>query len=406
MTTIQYTASNTDNQVIDTFDLATVKAIDYQIHAVDHSDSSLSIVTISHDGISVSETQESTSVGNNQPAEFTTSITDANTGQILVTPSSAPVTYTITRTDTTANLYGEHTVSGKLIKHTEGIGIYFVDSANNMTVRSSNNYFGDSSQYITAGVLGPAISGPELYESNNLVSYNGSRLSTNGSYTVVTSSGQTNSSHSIAIATVAGESYRVQANAYYRFGIVRGIIGTIDRLSKIAVGSSEATRDITYSSVTQTEEQYNIDFTATSNVSYVSFGHGTLGTDLYLQSISIKKLGPFPTYSVSNGTFYFKWSAIAADSNVAVMNSNRLYVDSSNNVFINTVNCGAQQATNKLAYTYDGNTVQYSFNGAAVQSEAETYYADTTLCSLETIPSEMSYVPTIISNTNLTGLTS
>lgn len=402
----QYTASNTDSQVIDTFALATVKAIDYQIHAVDNSDESISIVTITHNGISISETQESTSVGNNQPAEFTTSITNANTGQLLVTPTSAPVTYTLTRTDTTANLYGEHTVSGRLIKHTEGVGIYFTGSANNMTVRETNGYFGNSSQYITADVLGPTMVGTELFDSNNFVSYNGSQLSTNGSYTVIQSSGQNRSSHYIEIPTVIGEKYRVQANTFYSFDPVYSQTDTIDKGSRIAVGSSVGLSDLTYVQLTKTEAQYNLDFIATGNSAFVSFGHGTLGTSVSARSISIKEVAPFPTYNQSNGSFYFKWNAVAADSNVAVMNSNRVFVDSSNNVFINTVNCGAQQATNKLAYTYDGNTVQHSFNGAAVASEAETYYSNVTSCSLATVPEEMSYVPVIISNTNLIGLTS
>jgi hypothetical protein len=402
----QYTASNTDNQVIDTFALATVKAIDYQIHAVDNSDESISIVTITHNGISISETQESTSVGNNQPAEFTTSITNANTGQVLVTPSSAPVTYTLTRTDTAANLYGEHTVSGKLIKHTEGVGIYFTGSANNMTVRASNAYFGNSSQFVTADVLGPTMIGDELFDSNNFVSYNSSSLAANDTYTVIESSGQNRSSHYIEIQTVVGEKYRVQANTFYTFDPVYSQTDTIDKGSRIAVGSSVGLSDLTYVQLTKTEAQYNLDFIATGNTAFVSFGHGTLGTSVSARSISIKEVAPFPTYNQSNGTFYFKWNAIAADSNVAVMNSNRVFVDSSNNVFINTVNCGAQQATNKLAYTYDGNIVQHSFNGAAVLSESETYYSNVTSCSLATVPEEMSYVPVVISNTNLTGLTS
>jgi len=402
----QYVASNTDQQVIDTFALATVKTINYEIHAVDHNDSSISIVTITHDGISISETQESTSVGNNQPAEFVTSIVNANTGQVLITPSAAPVTYTITRADTAANLYGEHTVSGKLIKHTEGVGIYFTGSANNMTVRSTNSYFGNSSQYVTADVLGPTMIGNELYSSNNFVSYNGSQLSSNTTHTLITSSGQYRSSHYIAINTVVGERYRVQANTYYVFDPVYSQTTSIDNGSRINVGTGVGLNDIVHVQLTKTETQYNVDFVATSNTSYVSFGYGTLGTIVAFRSLSIKELGPFPTYNQSNGSFYFKWNAVTADSNVVVMDSNRLYVDSSNNIFINTVNCGAQQTTNKLAYTYDGNTVQYSFNGASVISQSETYYANVTSCSLENVPEEISYVPVIISNTNLTGLTS
>lgn len=404
--TTQYTASNTDQQVIDTFALATVKAIDYKIHAVDNTDSSISIVTITHDGISISEIQESTSVGNNQPAEFVTSIVNANTGRLLVTPSAAPVTYSITRTDTTSNLYAEHTVSGKLIKHTEGIGIYFTGSANNMTVRSSNNFFGNSSQFITADVLGPTMTGDELYVSSNFVSYNGSELSTNGSFTVVSPSNQQRSSHYIEVATTAGERYRVQANALYSFSPVYSISQTNDHGARISVGSAVGLSDINFVQLSQTEAQYNVDFTATGNSAFVSIGHGSLGTLVSFQSLTIKELAPFPTYNQSNGSFYFKWNAVAAGSNVAVMDSNRVYVDSSNNVYINTINCGPQQAVNKLAYTYGNNSVMYSFNAAAVVSDVEVYHTNVTSCDLETVPQEMSYVPVRISNTNLIGLTS
>lgn len=404
--TTQYTASNTDQQVIDTFALATVKVIDYKIHAVDNTDSSLSVVTITNDGISISEVQESFSVGNNQPAEFVTSIVNANTGQVLVTPLAAPVTYTITRTDTTANLYAEHTVSGKLIKHTEGVGIYLAGSANNMTVRSQNNYFGNSSEYITADVLGPTLIGEELFDSNNFVSYNGSQLSSNGEYAVVISSGQKRNSHYIEIPTSPGEKYRVQANAFYSFSPVYSLTDTSDTGARISVGSAVGLSDVAYSQVTVTETQYNVDFVATGNTAFVSIGHGSLGTEISFRSLTIKELAPFPTYNQSAGTFYFKWNAVAADSNVCVMDSNRVYVDSSNNVYINTVNCGAQQATNKLAYTHDGSVIQYSYNAAAVVSTNAVYYDNVTTCALETIPEELSYVPVIISNTNLTGLTS
>jgi len=407
MANVQYTATTTATQAIDTFALATVKAIEYRIHAVDNNDESLSVVDVTHNGISISEVQESTSVGNNQPAEFTTSIINANTGQINVAPSSAPTTYTITRIDTTANLYAEHTVSGKLIKHTEGIGIYFTGSANNMSVRASNAYFGNSSQFITADVLGPTMIGDELFDSNNFVSHNGSTLVSNGNYSEISLSGQNRSSHNIEIATTVGEKYRVQANAFYTFTPVQGPTTTVDSGARIAVGTAAGLTDITYTQITKTEAQYNVDFVATGNSAFVSIGHGALGTTVSAQSISIKEVAPFPTYNQSNGTFYFKWNAVAADSNVAVMNSNRVYVDSSNNVYINDVNVGAQQATNKLSYTYDGTTVQHSFNGAAVVSTAQVYYSNVSSCSLvTTTPEEMSYVPTIISNTNLTGLTS
>lgn len=404
--TTQYTASNTDQQVIDTFALATIKAVEYKIHAVDNIDSSLSVISITNDGITISETQEAFSVGNNQPAEFVTSIVNANTGRILVAPTAAPVTYTIARTDTVANLFAEHTVSGKLIKHTEGIGIYFTDSANNMTVRSSDRYFGNSSQFVTANVLGPTLIGEQLYVPNNFISYNGSQISTNEDFTSVISSGQNQSSHFIEIPTIEGEVYRVQANALYTFSTIHSRTDTADSGSRIAVGTSVGLSDITFVQITQTEGQYNLDFVATGSNTFISIGHGSLGTVVDFRSLTIRELAPFPTYNQSEGTFYFKWNAIAAGSNVAVMNSNRVFVDSSNNVFINNVNCGAQQLSNKLAYTYDRTTIQHSFDGAAVIPNTDIYFTNVTSCVLAIVPEEISYMSVVVSNTNLIGLSS
>lgn len=402
---IQYTASNTDLQVIDTFDLATIKTIDYRIHAVDNNDAALSIVEIAHDGISVSETQVSTSVSNTRPAEFVTS-TVGDTGQLLVAPDAAPTTYTITRTDTAANQYSEHTVSGRLIRADEGMGIYFTGLANNMTVRAEQQYFGDASAFITADVLGPTLIGPELYDQLLFQPFNGSTLSSDGDYTVVISSGQPRSSHFIAIATTAGERYRVQSNASYSFEEAYGKTTTVDRGSRIAVGTDVGLNDITYVDLTTTETQYNVDFVAQGETTFVSFGYGSLGSSVSFRSLTIKEIGPFPTYNQSLGTFYFKWNAIAAGSNVVVMDSNRLFVDSSNNIFINTVNCGAQQGTNKISYTYGDGIINHSLNGAVVVSQSDAYFANVTSCILENVPEEMSYVPTIVSNTVLIGLTS
>jgi hypothetical protein len=173
----------------------------------------------------------------------------------------------------------------------------------------------------------------------------------------------------------------------------------------ISVGSSIAAEDIAIREVTTTETTYTIDFTATSNTVFVSYGFGVVGTELRYRTPSIKQLNPFETYNQSNGTFYFKWSAVAAGSNVAVMDSNRVFVDSSNNVFINTVNCGAQQAVNKVAYSYTSNTTIYSYNGATPVQQTATYNTEVTALSFATIPSEFSYVPVRVSNTTLIELT-
>jgi hypothetical protein len=406
MTTTVYVANSTSAHVLDTFDLAEEKMITLDIHVVSRSESSVSQMVITTDGITTSETQEAISVSGARPDEITTSI-NAYVGEIKCTPSVYPTTFTMVKTVTPANLYAEHTVSGKNIRHTEGVGIYFQGSANNMTIRAANNnFFGNTSEYVTADVLGPKMTGAELYSANSLTSYNGSFLDSNGDYTVVRSSGQHRNSQYIELSVVPNQRYRVQTNAFfvpstviYNGSAIQG------QAPAISVGSTIAAEDIAIQEVTTTETTYNIDFTASSNTVYISYGFGVVGTELRYRTPSIKQYNPFETYNQSNGTFYFKWSSVTAGTEVAVMNSNRVYVDGSNNVFINSVNCGPQQLTNKLAYSYTSNTMIYSYNGATAVQQTADYYTEVTALSFETIPSEFSYVPVRVSNTTLIELT-
>lgn len=401
-----YVANSTSAHVLDTFDLATEKMITLDIHVVSRSDSSVSRMVITTDGITTSETQDAVSVSGSIPDEITTSINDY-VGEIKCTPSVYPTTFTMVKTVTQANLYAEHTVSGKNIRHTEGVGIYFQGGANNMTIRADeSNFFGDSAEYVTADVLGPEMTGSELYSANSLTTYNGSFLGSNGDYTVVRSSGQHRNSQYIELSVVPNQRYRVQANAFFvPSTVVFSGSAVRGQAPAIAIGSAIAAEDIAIQEVTTTETTYNIDFTATSNTVFVSYGFGVVGTELRYRTPSIKQFNPFETYNQSNGTFYFKWSSVAAGSNVAVMNSNRVHVDASNNVFINSVNCGAQQATNKLAYSYTSNTTIYSYNGAAAVEQATDYYTEVTDLDFQTIPSEFSYVPIRVSNTILIEIT-
>lgn len=406
MTTTVYTSTNTSVQVLDTFDLATEKMITLDIHVVSGADSSVSRMVITTNGITTKESQEAISVSGNLPDEITTSVNNY-VGEIKCIPSVHPTTFTMIKNVTAANLYAEHTVSGKNIRHSEGVGIYFQGSANNMTIRQANdNFFGSSDDYVTAGVLGPEMTGAELYSANSLQTFNSSSLGSNGDYTAITSSGQHRNCQYIELNVVPNQRYRVQANAFYvpstvvyNESVVRG------QAPAISVGTTASSEDIAIQEVTTTEALYNIDFTATTNTVFVSYGFGVVGTELRYRTPSIKQYNPFATYNQSNGTFYFKWSSVAAGSNVAVMNSNRVYVDAANNVFINTVNCGAQQTTNKLAYAYTSNNVVYSYNGAAAVLESADYYTEVTDLDFQTTPAEFSYVPIRASNTILIELT-
>jgi hypothetical protein len=405
MTTITYTATNTSLQVIDSFDLPTTQSIYMEVHAVDRSDSSVSTLTINHSGIEISETQSSVSVSGSMAPEITTAVS-GNTGQIKIEPQRAPTEYTITREIRPANLYSETTVSGRIIKGSEGVGIYFTGSANNMTVRqANNNSFGNSNAFITANTLGPIMTKTQYYSSNTLVSYNGSDVTSNTNYTLIVSSGQPRNNHYIEVPTVAGTKYRVQANAFYVFDSVQGRTETNDIGARIAVGTTQNSEDIAYQIVDQTETQYNVDFTATANTTYVGFGFGALGSTVALRSVSIRELVPFHTYHQEEGTVYLKWNVIAAGSTILTIGNNSVAVDAANNVFVNTVNCGSQQAVNKIAYRYSQNSISYSFNGSAANQQTVTYYSDVTQAVFVSPVEEFSYTPTLVGNTTLAGLT-
>lgn len=406
MSNLVYTSTNTSSQAIDTIDLPMEKVVSYKIHVAGGNTTWYTTLDVNHNGVVPSEEQSALVPAGVTPLELVVSIT-GNTGYVNVTPTFIPTSFTIERSSIQSNLYSENTLSGRIIRHTEGVGAYLLGNANNMTIRlANNNFFGNSAQYITAGVLGPIASGDQLYTSGALVSFNSSSLDSYGNYTTITSSGQHRNCQYIELNVVPNQRYRVTANAFfipstvvYNGSVVQG------QAPAISVGTTIAAEDIVIQEITTTETLYNLDFTATTDTVYISYGFGVVGTELRYQSPSIKQLTPFATYNQSNGTFYFKWTTVPAGTNVAVMDSNRVYVDGSNNVFINTVNCGAQQATSRLAYSYTTDTSLYSYNGAAVVQETALYNNNVQELDLQTTPVEFSYVPVRVSNTTLIELT-
>lgn len=151
---IVYNASNTSQQVIDTFDPATTKMLHYYVNVEDSVARAVSDLTVTHDGVTVSELQMAVSTNDVRPAELIVNVVNG-VGRILSTPLRAPARYTLSRTESLANLYSEHTVSGRHIPSTEGIGVYF-SAVPNMTVRQpNNNSFGNASVFMTANTLGP-----------------------------------------------------------------------------------------------------------------------------------------------------------------------------------------------------------------------------------------------------------
>lgn len=399
METIQYTATDISLHVIDTFDPPSDAVISYEIQAVSHGKSSVSELLVNHDGITTSEIQTAISTNNIRPDEINTDITD-HVGRITITPTTVPVTYTINKNVLACNLYSENTKSGRLIKSTEGMGIYA--TANNMSIRqSNNNFFGN----VASTSLSNVVTKNELFSVDNVESYNASVLTTDGDYIIVEASVLYNSSSYVKLTVTPGLTYRVSANSYYTFDGPPNKIDTFDKMSKIIASTTLDSIDLGYVVLTEDEQEHTIDFVATTDTIYVSLGHGVIGTKVYARDVSIKELVPFHTYNQFEGTVYIKWDAVVAGESIITLGNNSVYVDASNNIFINTANCGAQQTTNLLAYRYDISNVDFVINGGSITTVECEYYTDARQLTFDSTIVEFSYAPVLIDDTTLIGLT-
>lgn len=407
MTTVVYTSTNTSSQAIDTFDLPTEKLVNYKIHVTSGNTTHYSTLNVSHDGIQTSEQQYSLAKSGVTPLEFSVSIAN-NAGVVSVTPTVIPTTFSIERSATLCNLYSENTLSGRNIKTTEGLGIYF-NGANNITIRqSNNNVFTYANAYVTSNVMGPIKTKSNLL--SNWTQANGSIQTSDGNYLVAVSSGQKDNCLTQTIQVSVGRRYILTGNAYY----------TTDQNfssqnpdrdsgpSRIEIGSSFGDNSLGGYIGTTTETSFSIVFEPTSNAVHVSAGFGDINNRLYIQSFELKEYVPFHTYNQDQGSIYIKWDAVAAGNTVLSLNSNtannRVYVDGSNNIFINTVNCGAQQATNKIALSYNANGIIASRNGNAVVTTTDTFNKYIANAVFVSVPYEFAYMSNTISNTMLVAL--
>jgi hypothetical protein len=407
MTNTVYTSTNTSLQTIDTFVLPTEKIIHYDVYVTAGNTTHLSTLDISHDGIQTSEMQYSLAKDGITPLEFVVSIAN-NVGIVSVTPTSIPMTFSIERIAIACNLYSENTLSGRNIKTEEGLGIYF-NSANNITIRqSNNNVFTYANAYVTSGVMGPIQTKDNLLL--NYVDTNGSILTTDGDYLVVVSSGQKDNCQTEEISVLPGKRYILTGNAYYtadqNYSVHEGPRDT--GASRIEVGTSFGSNDLGDYNATFEDTAFSIEFSADSDTIHVSFGFGDINNRLYVKDLILKEYAPFHTYNQDEGTIYLKWDAVVAGNTVLSLNSldsnNRIYVDASNNIFINTVNCGAQSVTNKIAVSYSANGIVASRNGNAIISSADTFSKYIANAVFNSIPLEFAYMSNTISNTSMVTL--
>jgi hypothetical protein len=404
---ITYTSTNTSLQTIDTFDLPTEKIIHYAVHVMPGNTTYYSSLDISHNGIQASEQQYALAENGITPLEFAISIAN-NIGIVSVTPTIIPTTFSIERTAIACNLYSENTLSGRNIKTEEGLGIYF-NGANNITIRQlNNNVFDNANVYMTSGVLGPIKTGQNLLSVP--IAVNGSIRIVDGNAQIAISSGQKNNCLTQTISVLPGKRYILTGNAYYTAD-ENYSTQQPDRdtgASRIQVGTAFGVNDYGGYIATLTDTAFSIIFSATTETAHVSFGFGDINNKLIVENFDLKEYVPFHTYNQDEGSIYIKWNAVAAGNTVLSLNSsdanNRVHIDASNNVFINTVNCGSQQAINKIVFNYNTNGIVASRNGNAIISSVDTFSKYVANAVFVSLPDEFAYMSSTISNTNIVAL--
>jgi hypothetical protein len=407
ITFVNYTCTNTSPQTIDTFDLPLEKTISYKIHITSGNTTYYSSLDISHDGVQTSEKQYALAKTGITPLEITTYIAN-NTGYVNVTPTAINTVFSMERNAVECNLYSENTLSGRNILTDDGLGIYF-NNANNITVRKSSGMeYVHANVYVTSGVMGPIKTNESLL--GNWQSSNGSIRVIEGDYQVAVSSGQKNNCLFQEIPVLPNRRYILTGNVYYTTDQNLSIqLPDRDTGScKIRVGTEFNAIDYASYEANTTEEAVSIVFSSTSNTAYVMFGYGDINNRLYVKDFELKEYVPFHTYNQDEGAIYLKWAAVAAGNTILSLNSananNRVYVDASNNVFINTVNCGAQAAITKVAFSYNANGIVVSKNGNTVITSTDTFNTYIANAVFTSIPYEFAYMANTISNTAMVTL--
>ena len=268
--------------------------------------------------------------------------------------------------------------------------------------------FTHANAYVTSGVMGPIKDDLELLSA--WTPANGSIRAIEDDYTVAISSGRKDNCLTQEIAVSPGKTYILSGNAYYtteqNFSVVLEDRDT--GASRIEVGTSFGENDYGGYIGTTTETSFSIPFKATTDTTHVSFGFGDINNRLYVRDFKLREYVPFFTYNQNEGTLYLKWSAVAAGNTVLSMYSdtanNRVYVDASNNIFVNSVNCGAQAVTNKLVVSYNEDGILASRNGNAIVSSTETFNKYIANAVFVSVPLEFAYMSNVISNTSMVTL--
>jgi hypothetical protein len=396
--TVIYQKANTLTlHTLDSFDVGIVKAAEYICQIDNKTDSSFVQIRTVNDGVTITITQQGSGILDVSPLEFSAEIVNANFGTISFTPTVIPTVIVAGKTEILANNYAEHTKCGRLITHSQGFSL----NNNNAVVRqANNNRHTFSNTYLVENTLGPINDGPNIILNSNFLDnsawkpYNDAILSNNQ---IVTNNIYKNNFIYQEIDLEIGYVYRASV---------------VGNNGKLVVGSTLETNNYIDQelSSSNTGTMFTIN---TSNTVYFSVGHKQTSTTNAISSYLYKVL-PFNTYKYDVGTFYYKWQNVATNTILWTMETfdgktRELKVNTNGDVQLtedqSTLIIGPQTTgNNTIAISY-GNGFSCSLNANSIVSNLNIQILNN-MVNLEfiTSPQQFSYVPVVLSNTEVVNL--
>lgn len=355
--------SNTNLQILDSFDLGEYQSIEYDIQSYSNNYMSESKINIVHDGVDIFDTQQGSSLPPLQSHEFISSI-DNYIGNISVYPRANNITFNIKSTKTSANLYGEHLRSGRLILDDSGFGIDLQSSPQNITIRSANNnQYVNSTTFISDNNIGPISLENNLlganWESHN---YNLLNVTEDGLLRA-TSSGQRDNFQFQEISTIPGKIYKISFEQFsedLRFDVAKENSNFSRGSNFVRVGNSLS--DFSLLNYQTKNEILVIEnfFVATTDKTIVSFGYGERNSILTIRNFEVVESVPLYTYEQNIGTLYVQWNLLPNNSNIIKLGNIDIKIDESGMLRVNDNVIDNQESNNKLAISL-GN-MNYRFN--------------------------------------------
>jgi len=417
--TTYYFANSNGIHDLFSFDVAVNKTVKLNIHQISDDDSVVSDVMISTDGVEIFEWQDSLTQSNTVPDEIYCVIENYQ-GIVRTNNTKNNSRFTINAQHEVADKYSEHTRAGRLLYYTEGVAAYWRNDANTYTIRqSNNNQYTDSETFNQGGALrifGPQTTGDEIFVNGDIELYNGAQVEFNDTIDIYTTN-QANNCAYITFETAPDTRYLFTCNAYYTNDPVysKQIVKQQIRDCKIAIGNGPGDASIDQKSLKlDIDQAFQFEFTATQNTTTVSLGFGVLGNIIKASNATLKEYVPVDTYNQRKGTFFIRYTGNNTTetellSFTNLTNNNNVITGNNSQVYINNNLIGSEGAENRVVYAYDldANVAYGCINGGTIVTlNAQDHQLDIRAFECQnTSITEFSYVPILLSNTEIVDLT-